>query len=323
MQNLTPPPPACPRCGYESAPAVQVLDFTPVPRKARYDGWTPDRQRAFIEALAETGSVTAACQRINMSTVGAYHLKRQRGADSFAHAWDAALAHGVQRLTDIAMDRAIEGVPVPVFHKGEQVGERRRYNDRLMMFMIKHHQAGTPGDGRTLRPGTKSWEAESIEGQREHAAAVLRIRERLTRARRLYLASIADNPKKRRAWQALVGPVDWNKARRLGRQDGEPFNDTIDFNNPEAGMPRMGGPDMLMTAEAGYLADLTGGPDALEPLRLKVRATWPPESNDDLSKNEQAAVADYREHLIGQGWTADEEGVLRPPGEGEGIDGNR
>ena len=88
-------------------------------------------------------------------------------------------------------------------------------------------------------------------------------------------------------------------------------------------MPRMGNPDMLVTAEAGYLAELTGGPDALEPLRLKVRATWPPESNDDLSKNEQAAVADYREHLIGQGWTADEDGTLRPPAEDEELGGNR
>jgi hypothetical protein len=35
--------------------------FLPVPReKIRHDGWTPERQTRFIEALADTGSVRAA-----------------------------------------------------------------------------------------------------------------------------------------------------------------------------------------------------------------------------------------------------------------------
>ena len=43
-------------------------EFTPVPRKtARHDGWTPERQRAFIEALADTGSVRRAASMVNMS----------------------------------------------------------------------------------------------------------------------------------------------------------------------------------------------------------------------------------------------------------------
>ena len=34
-----------------------LLDFTPVPRKTkRSDGWTAERQRAFIAALSATGS---------------------------------------------------------------------------------------------------------------------------------------------------------------------------------------------------------------------------------------------------------------------------
>lgn len=41
--------------------------FAPVPRKCnRHDGWTPARQKAFIEAFADTGSVgRAAGQVIN------------------------------------------------------------------------------------------------------------------------------------------------------------------------------------------------------------------------------------------------------------------
>lgn len=150
-----------------------VPDFTPVPRKYRYDGWTPERQRAFIAALAETGSVKAAAKRINMSSEGAYFLRRQPGADSFRAAWEAALDHGVQHLLDTAIDRALEGVPVPVFYRGEQCGERRAYNDRLLMFILRHHLSGKEG-GPGLSLGKRSREA--IE--REAAALCPVCRER-------------------------------------------------------------------------------------------------------------------------------------------------
>jgi hypothetical protein len=41
--------------------------FQPVPLRARHDGWTPDRQIAFIEKLADCGSVTAACKHVGLS----------------------------------------------------------------------------------------------------------------------------------------------------------------------------------------------------------------------------------------------------------------
>ncbi|WP_332708439.1 hypothetical protein [Sphingomonas sp. PB4P5] len=130
MKNLTPVP-------RDQRPPLP--DFKPVPRKYRYDGWTAERQRAFVEALADTGSVKAAAHRINMSYEGAYHLRRQPGAEGFRAAWEAALDYGIQCLADIAIERAVEGVAVPVFYKGEQCGEKRWYNDRLLMFILRHH----------------------------------------------------------------------------------------------------------------------------------------------------------------------------------------
>ncbi len=44
-----------------------VFDFEPVIVRSRHDGWSADKQIAFIQALAECGCVTAACQRIGMS----------------------------------------------------------------------------------------------------------------------------------------------------------------------------------------------------------------------------------------------------------------
>ena len=79
MQNRVPAPP-----NY----GAPIPAFTPVPRQCnRHDGWTPERQRAFIEALADLGSVKHAAARINMSAVGAYTLRRQPGAEGFRAAW--------------------------------------------------------------------------------------------------------------------------------------------------------------------------------------------------------------------------------------------
>jgi len=116
--------------------------FTPVPRKCpRHDGWTADRQARFIEALADLGSVRAAAHAVNMAPEGAYLLRRHPEADEFRAAWDAALALGVQRLEDIAMDRALNGVEVPVYAYGNIVGTRTVYNDALLMFLLRNRAA--------------------------------------------------------------------------------------------------------------------------------------------------------------------------------------
>ena len=72
MQNRTPVP-------RDARPALP--DFAPVPRKYRHDGWTPERQRAFIEALADTGSVTRAAGMVNMAQTNCYALRRAVGAE--------------------------------------------------------------------------------------------------------------------------------------------------------------------------------------------------------------------------------------------------
>ena len=117
-----------------------LLDFWPVPRKYRHDGWTPDRQRAFIAALAETGAVSLAAKAVNMSPEGAYYLRRQPGAEEFGKAWESALDLGTDIVDGNALERSAHGVAVPIFHKGEQVGERRVYNERLTMFLLQHRR---------------------------------------------------------------------------------------------------------------------------------------------------------------------------------------
>ena len=65
--------------------------FHPVPMRSCRDGWTPDRQAAFIGYLAETGSVCEAAQRVGLTRQTAYRLRNHAWAEGFAAAWDAAL----------------------------------------------------------------------------------------------------------------------------------------------------------------------------------------------------------------------------------------
>lgn len=124
----------------KSAPeddGLPIPAFTPVPVRPRHDGWTPERQVDFIEALAECGCVEEACGRVGMTGTAAYALRRRADAQSFRIAWDAALDYAIRRLSDAAFARALHGVSRPVFFQGEQVGERRYFDERLTMFLLK------------------------------------------------------------------------------------------------------------------------------------------------------------------------------------------
>src|SRR5262249_35504602 len=82
------------------------------------------------------------------------------------------------------------GVPVPVFHKGEQVGERRWYNDRLLMFTLRHHDperfgAMSAGGFRQVPPHVKKALKQGWEAGRHAALQLARARQPDPRARLL------------------------------------------------------------------------------------------------------------------------------------------
>jgi hypothetical protein len=124
---------------YDSNHSPKQIAFQPVPLRLRHDGWTPNKQVEFIEALASCGCVDEACRRVGRSRQSAYDLRLRPEAGPFRMAWEAALEHGVKRMADAAFSRAINGVAIPVFYKGEQVGERRHYDERLTMFLLRYY----------------------------------------------------------------------------------------------------------------------------------------------------------------------------------------
>jgi hypothetical protein len=121
-----------------SEPAVipSSLDFEPIPLAYRSDGWTPERQRAFIEELADCGVVREAAARVGMTEQSVYGLRRRPDADAFNKAWDTAVQMGTERLHSVAIERALNGSIRRRYFQGEVVGEERVFDNRLLIYLL-------------------------------------------------------------------------------------------------------------------------------------------------------------------------------------------
>ena len=82
-----------------------------------------------------------------------------------------ALNAATDILANTAYERAIEGVEEPVFWRGEQVGTRRRYNDRLLMALLRVRNAS---DYAPLSD-QRGWHVEIVPGGNSLAELLDRI----------------------------------------------------------------------------------------------------------------------------------------------------
>lgn len=101
--------------------------------------FSPAKRVRFAEALAETGNVRHACAVAGISRHTAYKARRRDGV--LAQAWDAALALAADHVDAVVAERALDGVEEPVFWKGELVGTRRRYDNRLLLAHLARLEA--------------------------------------------------------------------------------------------------------------------------------------------------------------------------------------
>lgn len=116
----------------------ELPDFTPVPlTRHRHDGWTPERQRGFIAALAESGVVARAARSVGMSGASAYNLRRRPGAESFALAWTIVEYEARERALDFVIDQFRHGSTRPRFYRGKFVGTIHRYETRMALAAVR------------------------------------------------------------------------------------------------------------------------------------------------------------------------------------------
>jgi hypothetical protein len=117
-------------------PAFRRIPFDPVPGKSRHDGWTPERQRGFIDRLVVTGSVAKSARAVGMTPQSARTLRKRKGAASFSRAWDRALESGCSYQIDVGLARSLVGERIPIVRHGRVVGETLRFDNRLAMSVL-------------------------------------------------------------------------------------------------------------------------------------------------------------------------------------------
>ncbi|QKG71953.1 hypothetical protein [Erythrobacter mangrovi] len=134
-----------------------LLAFTPYRHAApRRNSITPELQRRFVATLAATGIVKAAARSIGRSLEALYKLRHRPGAEGFAAAWDEALAWGVLRLEDCAIERALA-----------DNGYNSRANS-LLAFVLSY-RSRFKVDVRDLEPGHVVYERIRAEVLAEEA----------------------------------------------------------------------------------------------------------------------------------------------------------
>jgi hypothetical protein len=222
-----------------------LLDFEPVPRQVnRPDGWTPERQRRFIALILQTGSPQQAARAMKKQLSGIEDVYRDDEKGEFRAAWDGVCE--LVRSREEQRLKALKQVPEPPHRRTDP------------------HSSALPHAGEGGMPGqilneVGEWEDEDSYNRRAEEARDS-VSMKLQRARRLYLMSICKSAGKRAAFEILTElPIDWDKAERLEPQADEPWR-----------KPNMRKPDMLLTAENGWLGDMTHGPDKKAELRKAI-----------------------------------------------------
>lgn len=112
--------------------------YVPMKRQLKYDDPLNVETRArFLHSLTEGWSVASSIRRAT-GRVGVVRTFYQWRADhpDFAAAWEEAYSFGTSVFEDEARRRAVEGWNEPVFRGDGQVGEIRKFSDRLLEFML-------------------------------------------------------------------------------------------------------------------------------------------------------------------------------------------
>ena len=120
---------------------LDFLDFAPVPLRARHNGWTAAAQRDFILRLARGAGIGEAARVLGFSRQSAYALRRRRGAEGFAAAWDSAVALGrriaVAERRERGFAHGAETLLVPRYYRWRLIGFVQRDDNRSTMRALR------------------------------------------------------------------------------------------------------------------------------------------------------------------------------------------
>jgi hypothetical protein len=121
---------------------MELLQFIPVPTRARHDGWSAADQREFIGRLASGHSVGEAAGSLGHSRQSVYALRNRKGGEEFARAWVAAQVLGravreARRCSPgVELEYGLETVLAPRFYRGRLVGFVQRQDHRAALGIL-------------------------------------------------------------------------------------------------------------------------------------------------------------------------------------------
>jgi len=116
----------------EQDPLSPAYGFTPT----RWDGWTPERQKRFVQAISEGYTIKQACRIVGLSPQSAYAFRRRPQGASFALAWQAACLLVRDELAEELLDRARNGYVETVTYRDGTSAERHRHDNRFALTVL-------------------------------------------------------------------------------------------------------------------------------------------------------------------------------------------
>ena len=138
---------------------------------------TETRKRVFLDALAETGSTTAAAQAATpwathrMGGLSTFKDEARRDPE-FADAWDRAEAAALARVESEVMRRAMTPTLRPVFSQGELKCHVEEYDNRLLLAVARRLNPDAWADRRKVEQSGR------VEHTHMHAHAVAQLEPR-------------------------------------------------------------------------------------------------------------------------------------------------
>lgn len=106
------------------------------------DRFGPKQREQFLQAVAELGSYQAAAGRVGVSYQVA--LRYRKSHPEFDQQCMSAKLVTQAEVTSQLRRLALDGVVEPIFDRGGvQIGERRRYSERLLLAWLRRLESGS------------------------------------------------------------------------------------------------------------------------------------------------------------------------------------
>lgn len=100
------------------------------------DGWTGERQRRFLEFIAEGDTVRGACKAVKLSTASAYAFRRRAKGRAFDLGWKAADLIAREKVAGDLLGRAMDGQVVEITRADGSTVTKHHYDNRLALTML-------------------------------------------------------------------------------------------------------------------------------------------------------------------------------------------